>query len=87
MGNATITKPKGRKRNAERFKGLDVILPQGARSRHMKAVDLIERADALIPDDALTGTSADLRQAAKHLQEAAANIAEMLVYRKIMGVD
>ena len=77
----------GKKDNTERFKSLDVMLPQGARSKHNKAVDQLERADDLLPASALEGTSADLREAIKLLNEASTNIAELLVYRKIMGID
>lgn len=69
------------------YTNLDVMLPQGARSRHVKAMKAIDAADDLMPVDALDGTSAELRQAIKHLQSATENIAEMIVYRKIMGVD
>jgi delta-aminolevulinic acid dehydratase/porphobilinogen synthase len=71
----------------ERYKSLDVILPQGARSKFMKAAQAIEQADDLLPSDALDGTSQDIRQAIKHLQAAAENLTEMMAYRKIMGVD
>jgi hypothetical protein len=71
----------------DRFKGFDVMLPQGARSRYGKAVQLIDKADDLLPDDALTGDAASIRQAIKHLTEAATQLSEMMAYRKMMGVD
>lgn len=69
------------------YSALESMLPQGARSRFTKAAAAIEAADALVPDSALDGTSADLRQAVKHLYVAAENLTELLVYRKMMGVD
>jgi hypothetical protein len=72
---------------SERFKSFDVMLPQGARSRFDKAMRLIDHAEDLLPADALAGDSASLRQAIKDLQEAATNLAELMVYRKMMGVD
>ncbi len=74
-------------KDSERFKSLDVTLPQGARSRFMKAQRACENAEDLLPTDALDGTSQDIRQAIKHLQAAAENLGEMLVYRKILGID
>ena len=69
------------------YSALEAMLPQGARSRHRKAVDALGAADDLIDDDALGGTSADLRQAIAQLDTARTNLAELLVYRKMMGVD
>lgn len=75
------------KLDAERFKSFDVMLPQGARSRFQKAMGLMEHADELLPGDALDGDAASFRQAIKDLQEAAANLSELMAYRKMMGVD
>lgn len=47
----------------------------------------MELADDLVPLDALDGTSAEIREAIKHLNEAATNLAEMMAYRKMLGVD
>jgi hypothetical protein len=69
------------------YASFEMMLPQGARSRHRKAVDALGSADELIHDEALGGTSADLRQAIALLDTARTNIAELLVYRKMMGVD
>ena len=74
-----------KKQDPERFKTFDVMLPQGA--RHAKAVKGMELADDLVPLDALDGTSAEIREAIKHLNEAATNLAEMMAYRKMLGVD
>ena len=52
-----------KKHDPERFKAFDVMLPQGARARHAKAVRLME------------------------LAEAATHLAEMMAYRKMLGVD
>lgn len=76
-----------KKQDPERFKTFDVMLPQGARARHAKAVRGMELADDLVPLDALDGTSAEIREAIKHLNEAATNLAEMMAYRKMLGVD
>jgi hypothetical protein len=76
-----------KKQDPERFKAFDVMLPQGARSRHAKAVKAMELADDLVPMDALDGTSAEIREAIKHLTEAATQLAEMMAYRKMLGVD
>ena len=76
-----------KKQDPERFKAFDVMLPQGARARHAKAVKAMELADDLVPMDALDGTSAEIREAIKHLNEAATNLAEMMAYRKMLGVD
>ena len=76
-----------KKQDPERFKTFDVMLPQVARARHAKAVRLMELADDLVPMDALDGTSAEIREAIKHLNEAATNLAEMMAYRKMLGVD
>ncbi|MCB2020863.1 MAG: hypothetical protein KDG44_08665 [Burkholderiaceae bacterium] len=72
---------------SEKFKSYDTMLPQGARSRFQKAVDAMEAADKLVPDEALDGNPADIRQAIKHLYSAAENLAELLAYRKMYGVD
>lgn len=69
------------------YSSFDTMLPQGARSRHAKAVSALDSADDLLPGTALDGSSADLRQAIKHLQTAIENLAELIVYRKMMGVD
>lgn len=74
-------------KDPDRFKSLDTMLPQGARSRHAKAVQAMDAADDLIPEDGLAGSAAEIRQAIKHLQAAAEHLAEMMAYRKIMGVD
>lgn len=74
-------------RDAEHYKSFETMLPQGARSRHAKAVKAMEEADDLVPLDALQGTSAEIRQAIKHLYIATENLAEMLAYRKMLGVD
>ena len=76
-----------KKQDPERFKTFDVMLPQGARARHAKAVKGMELADDLVPLDALDGTSAEILEAIKHLNEAATNLAEMMAYRKMLGVD
>ena len=76
-----------KKQDPERFKTFDVMLPQEARARHAKAVKGMELADDLVPLDALDGTSAEIREAIKHLNEAATNLAEMMAYRKMLGVD
>ena len=76
-----------KKQDPERFKTFDVLLPLGARARHAKAVKGMELADDLVPLDALDGTSAEIREAIKHLNEAATNLAEMMAYRKMLGVD
>ena len=76
-----------KKHDPERFKAFYVMLPQGARARHAKAVRLMELADDLVPMDAFDGTSAEIREAIKHLNEAATNLAEMMAYRKMLGVD
>ena len=76
-----------KKIDPERFKSFDVMLPQGARSRFQKAVKAVNDADDLIPDDALTGTAAELREAIKHLGSAIENLAELMAYRKMMGID
>ena len=47
----------------------------------------MELADDLVPMDALDGTSAEIREAIKHLTEAATHLAEMMAYRKMLGVD
>ena len=78
--------PKSKKSN-DHYKGFDVMLPQGARSRHMKAVSSIEKADDLIPVDALDGEAKEIREAIRHLQEAAGHLSEMMAYRKMLGVD
>ncbi|ATG47622.1 hypothetical protein CEW89_08570 [Celeribacter ethanolicus] len=75
------------KDKSERYKSFDVMLPQGARSRHLKAVQAMESADELVPIDALEGTSAELRQAIKHLQSATENLSELMAYRKMIGID
>lgn len=76
-----------KKRDKESFKDLDVILPQGARSRHRKAMDALQAVDDLFPGDVFEGTSADLRAAMAQLNTALVNIAELVVYRKMMGID
>ena len=76
-----------KKQDPERFKTFDVMLPQGGRARHAKAVKGMELADDLVPLDALDGTSAEIREAIKHLIEAATHLAEMMAYRKMLGVD
>jgi hypothetical protein len=75
------------KRDPEQYKSFDTMLPQGARSRFSKAMKALDDADTLMPDDALLGTSAELRQAIKHLQGAVENLSELMAYRKMMGVD
>ena len=75
------------RRNPDDYRAFDVMLPQGARSRFTKAVQALDAADELLPEDALLGTSAELRQAIKHLQGAVENLSEMMAYRKMMGVD
>jgi hypothetical protein len=74
-------------KDPERYKSFDVMLPQGARSRFEKAASSIEEADALLPENALGGTAADLQAALVHLNRAQANLCELIVYRKLMGVD
>lgn len=75
------------KRNDERYKQFDVMLPQGARSRHQKAIQAMDEAEALIPDDALDGNVSDITTAITQLTTASKNLAEMLAYRKMMGID
>lgn len=76
-----------KKVNTEKFKSFDVMLPQGARSRFGKALTAIDKAEDLIPEDALTGNSEDLRAVMKHLHSAAENLSELMAYRKMLGVD
>ena len=76
-----------KKHDSEKFKGYDTMLPQGARSRYGKLVQALDDADHLLPDDALDGSSEDLRQLLMRLQTATTNLTEMLVYRKMMGID
>lgn len=76
-----------KKQDPERYKSFDVMLPQGARSRFQKAVSALDDADDLLPEDALDGTSAELRQVIKHLQSATENLSELMAYRKMIGVD
>lgn len=75
------------KKDNEKYKSIDVQLMQGARSRHAKAIKALDAADDLVPDTDLGGTSGEIREAIKHLYGAAENLTEMLVYRKMMGVD
>jgi hypothetical protein len=77
----------GKPDNTERFKSFDVMLPQGARSRFDKLVRALDEAEDLMPDDALDGSSEELRQVLMRLQTAQTNLTELLVYRKILGVD
>lgn len=74
-------------KNTDRFKDFDVMLPQGARSRHTKAMTALDKADDLLPEDALDGSAADIRGAIKHIQNAAENLSELMAYRKMIGVD
>ena len=78
-----MTKPD----RTDRYKGYDVMLPQGARSRFTKMMHALEEADELLPADALDGTAHDLRQALNHLQTAQTNLCELIAYRKMAGVD
>jgi hypothetical protein len=66
---------------------LGTMLDQGATSRFNKAVTAFEAADDGIPASALDGSPAEIRQAIKHLYTTAENLAELLAYRKMMGVD
>lgn len=77
----------GKRTDPEKFKGFDVMLPQGARSRYAKAIAALDAADDLLPEDALLGDAASLRQAIKHVHAAAENLAELMAYRKMIGVD
>lgn len=65
----------------------DQQIVQGANSRFQKAVKAFEAADDRFPQTAFDGTAAELREAIKSLYIAAENITELLVYRKLMGVD
>lgn len=78
---------KSKSKGDERYKGLDVMLPQGARSRLTKAETAIDDALDLLPTDALDGSSADIKLAISHLHRAADNLSEALAYRKMLGVD
>lgn len=69
------------------YTNFETMLPQGARSRHTKALAALDSADDLLPETALDGTAADLRQAIKHLATAMENLTELIVYRKMLGVD
>lgn len=72
---------------APKYQSFDTMLPQGARSRFQKALGALDAVEDLLPDDALAGTAADLRQAIKHLHSAGENLAELMAYRKMIGVD
>ncbi len=74
-------------KDTDRFKSFDTMLPQGARSRFTKAMNALGEAEDLLPDDALDGNAADLRQVILHLQKATENLSEMMAYRKMLGVD
>ena len=47
----------------------------------------LDKADDLLPEDALDGSAADIREAIKHIQNAAENLSELMAYRKMIGVD
>lgn len=72
---------------ARDYTAFETMLPQGARSRFDKTLKAMDAADELMPDSAMEGTAADLRGAIAHLQTATANLIELLVYRKMTGVD
>ncbi len=69
------------------YTAMETMLPQGARSRFDKAMKAMDAADTLVPNSAMEGSAADLRQAVKHLQAACENLTELIVYRKMLGVD
>lgn len=77
----------GKPKNSERFKSFDVMLPQGARSRHMKAMQALDQAEDLLPEDALDGNVSDITAALTQLATAQKNLSEMLAYRKMLGID
>lgn len=71
----------------DRYRDLDTMIQQGARSRYEKAVTALEDADELIPASAHEGKAEDLRQAQMRLQTAIVNLSELIAYRKMAGVD
>lgn len=75
------------KRDTSDFREFETILPKGARSRYDKLCRALDEADTLIPDDALSGSSDELRQAMMRIHTAMTNLAELLAYRKMLGVD
>ena len=69
------------------FKDYATMLPQGARSRHQKAMEALDQAEDALPSDALGGTKTDLVKGIRALEVATANLNELLAYRKMLGVD
>lgn len=74
-------------KNTDKYKDYDVMLPQGARSRFVKACDAMDVAEESLPEDALEGGKSELVRAIRHLEVATANLNELLAYRKMIGID
>jgi len=71
----------------KKFVNMELMLMQGIESRFKKGITLLEKASDLTPISGLEGSSADIKQAIKNLNEGAAYLTEMLVYRKLIGID
>ena len=69
------------------YGNIDTVLDQGIRSRFDKACAALDAADELIPENAYDGNAEELRQCIMRLNTAMTNLAELIAYRKIMGVD
>ena len=76
-----------KKNVGDKYTNIDTVLDQGIRSRYSRAVEQLEKADDFLPEDAYAGTSEDINKTIRHLNETALRLNELLVYRKIAGVD
>lgn len=75
------------KYDGSKYKSMEIQLEQGARSRHMKAMQALETAEDFLPDTALEGTKSEIVSGIRHLETATANLNELLAYRKMIGID